>query len=179
MKFVKDILIFDCVIAHETDIDKSPIIQLAGILLDKNNLLQRAVFDTYIKTSVLDSTLTKHSYALGIPEAELRKSPRSPEALKKFVDILGVDCTLTCQTANNYISFRNAFRNSSIAFPYTNPLLELWGLEYMYTLTFGLKKLPTLETVAEHFRYKINNRYNAIDRVKAEAHVLRQIVSHI
>jgi DNA polymerase III epsilon subunit-like protein len=46
----------------------------------------------------------------------------------------------------------------------------------VYTLHYGLKKMPTLETLAQHFNLKMENRHNALEKARLAAQVFRKIV---
>ncbi|QQS22541.1 hypothetical protein IPM19_02820 [bacterium] len=50
MKLIKDILIFQ-IEATGVDIERDHIIQLSGILLDKDSLLEKNYFNSYVKVS--------------------------------------------------------------------------------------------------------------------------------
>lgn len=179
MKFIKDILLFDCITTNDEDYERGNILQISAVILDRNNLLERAVFNTYIKTSALDSTIAKQAHLLNVPEEVLKTSPRTVVVLRQFSEWLATDVTLACQHTHNLISLRHAFKNCGLPFPYKGSILELWGLEYIFSLNSGLNKLPTLETLADQFNYKLTNRYDAFDRVRASVHVLKKIIGNL
>lgn len=70
MKFIKDIVLFDLETSG-ADIDRDVIVQFGAVLLDKDNLLEKAYYTTYVRNSLLQETLLAHATAAKIDVAKL------------------------------------------------------------------------------------------------------------
>ena len=175
MKFIKDILLIETTTTGQ-DIEKDAIIQLTGLLLDKDNLLEKSIFNTYVRVSLLENTIQKHSSILGIEEAVLTKSPKIYDSAKKFHDHFGSDLLLATHNIANIFFLRNAFKKASVPWDYDMHIIELWTLEYIYALSYGIRKMPTLHTLIDHFRIKHVNSANALEKARAEAIIFRNII---
>ncbi len=175
MKFLKDLLLVE-VETTGPDTDKDTVIQLSAILLDRDNLLEKQVFNCYIRTSLLEATLTKHSLWLNISFETLNKSPKVYDAAKKFSDTLDNHATVAVQTVKQFLYLKTLFKKATLPFPFDYHVFELWPLEYLFTQRLGLKKIPTLTTVADHFKLRLKNPNNALERARLEAEVLRRIM---
>ncbi len=177
MKFIKDILFIETTTTGP-DTDKDSIIQLSAILLDKDNLLEKANFNSYVRVSLLESTIHKHAQILDIPDEVMRKSSKIYEVAKKFYDQFGNDLLLATHNVQNLFFLRNAFKKANIPYDYDNHVIELWTLEYIYALSYGIKKMPTLNTLLDHFRIKQVSQSNAIERARACTIVFKKIIGH-
>lgn len=178
MKFIKDLLLFDL----ETmgpDSQKDPIIQLSAIVLDKDNLLEKDVFNSYVRVSLLDGTISQHAERLQIPFETLRKSPKIYDAVKKFRDKLGTHFLLCTHSTNNLLFLRQAFRKSAIEFDYNPHIIDLWTLGYVYTLNYGLKKMPTFDTLLDLFDLRRKNRHDALEKSRLAAEIFRRIIKSV
>jgi len=176
MKLIKDLLVFH-VQTTGTDIERDHILQLGAVLLDKDNLLEKNNFNSYVKVSFLDGTILTHSQQLGIPYEQLRKSPKIAEVLRQFVDTLGVDALLSTNSIQNYLFLRQSFKRNLIPFKYDTHIVDIWSLGYVYVLHYGLKKIPTLQTLANHFNIKIKNPLDSLEQARTAAAVLRKIIN--
>lgn len=176
MKFIKDILMFQ-IETTGPNIERDTIIQLAGVLLDKDNLLEKNYFNSYIKASFLDNTLDQHSQQLKVPFETLRKSPKLQLVIKDFAAHFGSTPLLATHTVSNVQFLRQAFKKTFVPYEYDSHVLDLWSLGYVYTLHYGLKKMPTMETLFDHFNLKIKNRNNALEKARLTSEVFRRIVN--
>src|SRR6185369_8728789 len=109
MKFIKDILLFDLETTGP-DIDKDNVIQLSAILIDKDNLLEKNFFNSYVRISFLEGTITQHAELLNIPFETMQKSPKIYDAIKKFHLTLGHDALLATHNVNNLLFLRQGFK---------------------------------------------------------------------
>ncbi len=175
MKFVKDILLFDLETTGP-DADKDNIIQLSAILLDKDNLLEKNFFNSYVRVSLLDATITQHAEILNIPFDEMRKSLKIYDVIKKFHQTFDNNALLATHNLANVLFLRNGFKKAVIPFDYDKHVLELWTLGYIYTMNYGIKKMPTFNTMLDHFHMKQKNRHNALEKVRLAAEVFRKII---
>ncbi len=175
MKLIKDILIFQ-IETTGPDIERDNIIQLSGVLLDKDSLLEKNFFNSYVKVSFLDGTVQSHADHLGINFDELRKSPKITEVIKSFVNKFGYEPLLATQSVPNYLFLKQAFKKTLTPFNYDKHLLDIWSLSYIYILHYGIKKIPTLATLATHFNLKLGRANDALLRARLTAEIFRRII---
>jgi DNA polymerase III alpha subunit (gram-positive type) len=175
MKFLKDILLFH-VDTTGPLLDKDPIIQLSAVLLDKDNLLEKNHFHSYVRTSLLDGTLKVHADQLGVSFETMRQSPKIVEVLKKFETTCGTDVMLACHQLTTLEFLKQAFKKAALTFPFEPHVLELWTLGYIYTLHYGLKKLPTYQTFLQHFGLIAERPLYGLERVRLSAEIFRRII---
>ncbi len=178
MKFIKNILFFE-ISTTGPDVDKDNVIQISAVLLDKDNLLERANYNTFIRVSYLDSMINEHAKLLNTDYETLRRSPKIYEAVKNFREKFGNDLLLATHTLANLLFLKNAFRKAVVKYDYDAHVIELWTLGYIYTLNYGLKKMPTFNTFLDHFRLKMKNPVDALERVRLEAEIFRKIIKEV
>jgi DNA polymerase III epsilon subunit-like protein len=175
MKFIKDILLFQIETTGQ-NIDRDSIIQLSAILLDKDNLLEKNSFNSYVKVSFIDSTITQHAEMLNVPFETLQKSPKLYEVIKSFAATFGSTPLLASHSVANVQFLRQAFKKTFIPYEYDAHVLDLWSLGYVYTLHYGLKKMPTMQTLFHHFNLKQKNPHDALEKARLSSEVFRKIV---
>ncbi len=175
MKFIKDILWFDLTTTGP-DSEKDNILQLSAVLLDKDNLLEKATFNSYVRVSLLDGILTNHAQILNIPFDDLRKSPKIYDAIKKFQTTFGSKVLLATHNTLSLFFLKNAFKKALIPFDYDNHILELWTLGYVYALNYGMKKMPTFDTFVNYFGLKQTNRQDALEKCRLAVEIFRKII---
>lgn len=178
MKFIKDLLFFE-IQTTGTDPDKDSIIQLSAVLLDKDNLLEKNNFNTFIKISYLDSVIHEHAKLLNITFEQLRTSPKIYDALKKFHNHFGTDLLLASNNFSSIWFLKNAFKKTGVVFDYDPHIVQLWTLGYIYTLNYGLKKMPTFHTFLDYFKLKQKNSYDAMEKVRLECEIFRRIIKEV
>ncbi len=178
MKFIKDLLFFEIQTTGQ-DPDKDSIIQLSAVLLDKDNLLEKDNFNTYIKISFLDSVINEHAKLLNTNYDTLRKSPKIYDAVKNFHKKFGQNLLLSTNSFQSVWFLRNAFKKAAIGFNYDPHIVQLWTLGYIYTLNYGLKKMPTFHTFLDYFKLKQKNPFDAMEKVRLEAEVFRRIIKEV
>ena len=109
MKFIKDLLFFE-INTTGPDLDKDSVIQLSAVLLDKDNLLEKDFFNSYIRISYLDSLLLAHSKLLNIEYEQMKKSPKPAEAFKNFHNKFNSSqILLAAHGTNNLLFLKAAF----------------------------------------------------------------------
>jgi DNA polymerase III alpha subunit (gram-positive type) len=178
MKFIKDILLIELETTGQ-DTDKDSIIQISALLLDKDNLLEKGFFNSYVRVSLLENTISKHAAMLHIEFETMQKSPKIQETLKKFNDQFDVPLLLASHNVSNLFFLKNAYRKALIPFEFDSHMLELWTLSYIYTINYGIRKLPTLHTLIDHFNLTLKNPNNALEKVRLEAEIFRRIVKGV
>ena len=175
MKFIKDLLFFEIQTTGD-DPDKDYIIQLSAILLDKDNLLEKANYNSYVRVSFLDGVIRDHAGQLHIEFDQLKKSLKIYDVIKQFRQKFEPDLLLTTHNVSNLLFLRSAFKRSGIKFDYDQHVLELWTLGYIYTLNYGLRKMPTFNTFLDHFRLIQHRPYDSMEKVRLEAEIFRKII---
>ena len=75
MKFIKDLLFFEIQTTGQ-DVDKDQVLQLSAVLLDKDNLLEKNNFNSYIRVSYLDSVMLQHAKMLQVDYETIKKSKK-------------------------------------------------------------------------------------------------------
>ncbi len=176
MKFIKDILLFQ-IETTGPEPTKDNILQLSAVLLDKDNLLEKNFFNSYIKVSFLDNTIAQHAEFLQIKFDTLAKSPKLPEVIKKFSAAFGSEPLLATHGVANVQFLRQAFKKTMTPYDYHHHVLDVWTLGYIYTLHYGIKKMPTIDTLAQHFGIKTVGLHNALEKARASAAIFRKIVN--
>jgi DNA polymerase III alpha subunit (gram-positive type) len=106
----------------------------------------------------------------------MQKSPKIYDTIKKFHDTFGTNLLLATHNISSLIFLKNSFKKAFVPFDYDNHVLELWTLGYIYTLNYGLKKIPTFNTFVDHFRLKQKNRHNALEKARLSAEIFRKII---
>lgn len=176
MKFIKDILLFQ-IETTGPNIERDSILQLSAVLLDKDNLLEKNFFNSYVKVSFLDNTIAQHAALLQVPFETLQKSRKLHDVIKEFSTKFGSTPLLSTHTVSNVQFLRQAFKKTFIPYEYDSHVLDLWSLGYVYMLHYGVKKMPTMETLFQHFGLKLENRNNALEKTRLAAAVFRKIVA--
>lgn len=178
MKFIKDLLFFELTTTG-IDPDKDNIIQLAAILLDKDNLLEKNFYDSFVRVSYLDSIINEHTKLLHTDYETLRKSPKIYDAIKKFHRHFGTDLLLGTQNFRNLWFLKNGFKKAVVPFDYDHHIIQLWTLGYIYTLNYGLKKMPSFHTFVDYFHLKQKRPFDALEKVRLEADIFRKIIKEV
>ncbi len=175
MKFIKDILLFQIEVTGK-NVERDSIIQLSAVLLDKDNLLEKNFFNSYVKVSFLDNTIATHAEALKVTFETLQKSPKLYEVIKAFSAKFGDTPLLATHSVSNVQFLRQAFKKTFLPYNYDSHVLDLWSLGYVYTLHYGLKKMPTMQTLFQHFNLKQTNPHDSLEKARLSAEVFRKIV---
>ncbi len=176
MKLIKDLLVLHLETTGN-DADRDHIIQLSAVLLDKDSLLEKNFFNSYVKVSFLDGTLHQHSEQLGISFDTLRRSQKINDVIKDFVNTFGYEPLLASNAVQNYLFLRAAFKKTLTPFKFDRHLVDIWSLGYIYALHIGIKKMPTLNTLADHFNIQLKNSADGLQKVRAIAAVLKKIIN--
>ena len=178
MKFIKDLLFFE-ITTTGTDPDKDSIVQLSAILLDKDNLLEKNFYNSYIRVSYLDSIINEHAKLLHTDYETLRKSPKIYDVMKKFHKHFGNDLLLATHSFGNLWFLKNAFKKAVVPFDYDPHIIQAWTLGYVYTLNYGLKKMPSFSTFVEYFHLKQKRPFDSLEKVRLEADIFRKIIKEV
>jgi len=178
MKFIKDLLFFEVQTTGQ-DPEKDAVIQLSAILLDKDNLLEKDNFNTYIRVSYLDAIINEHAQLLHTDYETLKKSPKIYDAIKIFHKKFGNNLLLATHNFHHLLFLKNAFKKAVVTYDYDHHVIQLWTLGYIYTLNYGLKKMPTFHTFVDYFKLKQREPWNAMEKVRLEAEIFRKIIKEV
>lgn len=178
MKFIKDLLFFE-ITTTGNDCEKDNILQLSAVVLDRDNLLEKGFFNAFIRVSYLDHVILEHSRLLCISPETLKKSQKIYDVIKKFHQHFGKQYLLATHTLSNVLFLKQAFKKAVVPWTYDPHIIDLWTLGYVYTLNYGLKKMPTANTFFDYFKIKQKNIYDALEKVRHEAEVLRKIIREV
>ncbi|HYV33446.1 MAG TPA: exonuclease domain-containing protein [Candidatus Limnocylindria bacterium] len=155
------------------------IIQISAILLDKDNLLEKNNFNSYVRVSFLDSIINEHAKLLHTDYETLRKSPKIYDAIKNFHKKFGTNFLLATHGFHHLLFLKNAFKKALVTYDYDHHVVQLWTLGYVYTLNYGLKKMPTFHTFVDNFKLKQHEPWNSMEKVRLEAEIFRRIVKEV
>ncbi len=178
MKFIKDLLFFE-IQTTGPDPDKDSVIQLSAVLLDKDNLLEKNNYNSFVKVSYLDSVINTHAKLLNTTPEILRKSPKIYDCIKQFHQKFGRDLLLSTHSFQQVLFLKTAFKRAVVPFDYDEHVVQLWTLGYIYTLNYGLKKMPTFNTFLDYFKLKQKRPYDAMEKVRLEADIFRRIIKEV
>jgi hypothetical protein len=80
---------------------------------------------------------------------------------------------------SNLLFLKAAFRKVLVPFDYNLHSLDLWTLGYIYTLNYGLKKMPSFHTFVEYFKLKQKNPSDSMEKVRLEVEIFRKIIKEV
>ncbi len=146
MKFARDILLIDMETTG-SNVEKDFPLQLSAVLLDKDNLLEKNFFNSYIKHMFSQSSNDRIVQTLGIPKETWMKSPGPKDVLAKFNSTFAYNVTIATHNIANVLQFQEMHRRCGIAYEYDYHIIELWTLGYVYLSKMNIKKIPTAETM--------------------------------
>lgn len=175
MKFIKDILFFDMQTTG-TDADKDQVLQISAVLLDKDNLLEKDNFNSYVRVSYLDSVMQQHARLLNVDVDVIKRSQKVYDVIKNFQKKFGTGLILGTHNFSSVLFLKNAFKKAGLSFDYDQHILHLWTLGYIYTLNYGIKKMPTLDTFLNYFKLKPGHPQDALEMVRLEAEIFKRII---
>src|SRR6185436_2865679 len=176
--FIKDLLFFEInTTGHDTD--KDSVIQLSAILLDKDNLLEKANFNSFIRVSFLDAIINDHAKLLNTDYENLKRSPKIYDVIKNFHKKFGNNLLLATHNFHHLLFLKNAFKKALVTYDYDHHVIQLWTLGYIYTLNYGLKKMPTFHTFIDYFKLKQKQPWDSMEKVRLEAEIFRKIIREV
>ena len=174
MKFARDILLIDIESTGPDPVKDFPL-QLAAVLLDKDNLLEKGSFNSYIRFPFSQTTNDRIVQTLGIPKENWIKAPNLKTVLNSFKDAFSYNVTIASHNiiAANFL--REAFRRANIPYEYDYHLLDLWTLGYFYLSRQNVRKIPTAETVGTFFKIQKVKEHDALANCRYLAEILRKL----
>lgn len=178
MKFIKDILFFE-IQTTGPDPDKDSVIQLSAVLLDKDNLLEKANFNAYVRVSYIDGIISEHAKLLHIDFETLRRSAKIYDVIKLFHKQFGTNLLLATNHLGSIWFLKSAFKKAAVVFDYDTHVIQLWTLGYIYTLNYGLKKMPTFNTFVDYFKLKQKRPFDSMEKARLSADIFRRIIKEV
>ncbi|MDB4940147.1 MAG: polymerase [Candidatus Doudnabacteria bacterium] len=174
MKFARDILLIDMETTGPDPYKDFPI-QLSAILLDKDNLLEKGSFNSYIKHPFSQTTNDRVVQTLGIPKEMWMKAPNLKAVITAFKEKFPYNVTISSQNIINVNFLQESFRKTGISYEYDYHILELWTLSYFYLSKQNIKKIPTAETVGAFFKLQRTKEHDALANCRFLADILRKL----
>jgi DNA polymerase III alpha subunit (gram-positive type) len=176
MKFARDILLIDIETTGNNP-QKDFALQISGLLLDKDNLLEKDTFSTYIRHPFSQSTNDRIVQTLGITKEQWMKSPSEKEAIQAFTARFPLNVTLATQNITNILFLKEMYQQVRIPYEFDYHIIELWTLAHVFFARQNLKKIPTAETLATHFKIPRGREHNSADTCKLLAELFRRILN--
>src|SRR5688572_12002680 len=181
--FKKDLLLIDLE-STGLDVTKHEIIQIAGLLLDKKTLQEKARFESYIKPRKWAGRSQPAMAVNKIAWSKLKNAPDLKTVIEEFDKIFGHDVTVAYYGGMLDIPFLGAaYKKSGKKYPFDYHAFDLWALFYFYLSRrnkLGNKKRFhgfSLEDIVRHFKIKLpSGRHTALVDCVVEAEVLRRVV---
>lgn len=175
MKFARDILLIDLETTGP-DPSKDFPIQLSAILLDKDNLLEKGSFNSYIKYSFSQTTNDRVAQTLGISKENWMRAPSLKTVITSFNNTFPYNVTIASQNLVNVNFLKESFRKSGIPYEYDYHVLELWTLAYVFLSKLNMKKIPTAETIGTYFKLQRTKERDALANCRFLGEILRKLV---
>ena len=187
MNFKRDLLLID-IEATGLRPDRHEIIQLAGVLLDKKTLKDKKSFVSYVKPKKWENRDRESMKVNKIGWDLVKNAPSLKQVLLKFKRIFGKSVIVSYYVGIMDIVFlKAAFEKNNIKYPFDYHTFNLWSLFYPYLA--AKNRLTSrkdfagfgLESLIKMFKIKINKNqlHDALVDCRAEAEVLRKIISRI
>ena len=176
MKFPRDILLIDLETTGNL-LEKDFVLQLSAVLLDKDNLLEKDSFSTYIKHPFSQSTNDRIVQTLGITKETWIHSPSEKEAVASFNKHFPLNVTIATQNITNVLFLKEIYRQVRIPYEFDYHIIELWTLAHVFFARQNLKKIPTAETLASYFRIPRGREHNSADSCKLLAELFRRLLN--
>ncbi len=177
MEFAKDILLIDF---ETTNIlpEKAKPVQLAAVLLDKDDLTEKDSFSSFIKQDLSDAT----SQALkvnGITPEKLLSAPSQNEVINQFIKKFGSNVLLASWV--QYIDRGMLYKMLEDAKLDPNTYdyyhyLDLWPLSYQYLIKKKYTGGFGSDEMFEAFEIPLRKTHDALEDCRIEANILRKIL---
>lgn len=176
MRFARDILLVD-IEATGTNPEKDFPLQIAAVLLDKDNLLEKDWFNSYVRYSFSQSTNDRIIQTLGITKDLLFRSPPLKDVITAFNAKFPYNVTLASQNTVNINILQEAFKKAGISYEYDYHIIELWTLGYLFLSRQGIKKIPTASTFGQYFKLERKKDHDALVNCRFLAEIFRKLVN--
>jgi len=176
MKFARDILLIDFQTTG-INIEKDFPLQLAAVLLDKDNLLEKKSYSSYIRHPFSQENNDRIVQNLGITKETWMASPNLKTVIAEFEAKFAYNVTLASQNIINVNFLKECFRRTAKEYEYDYHIIELWSLGYLYLSKQNLKKIPTATTLGTYFKIQKEDERDALANCRYLAEILRKLVA--
>lgn len=175
MKFARDILLLSIESTGQNP-DKDFPLQIGAILLDKDNLLEKSYFNSYIRFPFSQSTNFHIVQTLGITKEQWINAPNIRAALAEFTALFPYNITMATHNIINVRFLERAFRLAEMPYEYDYHIIEIWTLGYLYLSKLNSKKIPTAETLGQYFKIQKEKDHDAFANCRFLAEIFKQLV---
>ncbi|MDD5535347.1 MAG: exonuclease domain-containing protein [Candidatus Pacebacteria bacterium] len=167
MKFKKDILIIDFEGLKEP-------VQIGAVLLDKETLVEKDSFSTYIFADLKD----KIKVISGISQETLKGAPTQAKVGQIIFEKFGTDILIGAWVAKSDIkNFKKIIEAAGLDFNlYDYHILDIWPAAYIYLIKQGYNGGMRSEEIFKEFGAKPRDLHDALEDCRIVADVLREIV---
>lgn len=170
----KDILVID---VETTGINPSvdTIVQLAALILDKDNLEICHEFSSFIRP---ESSISENAKAThGLDENALRNAENSCDVLLKFQNFAPPTVLLAGHNVSFDVNFlKKAYTRCNLSFPFDYHTIDIWSIAF-FMLGASDVKLETysLSVLANYFGIARSEKHDALEDVRVSAHILKSL----
>lgn len=176
MKLQRDILIVDFE-SFGDDLEKSQIVRLVGIVIDKDSLLTKNIRQWYLKHSWLASVAEAHARFLGIEVPTILAGTKPLETAKEFESVFAGNVILAVPNFQKFVTLRYFYRKLSLPFPFDAQTLDLQSIYQLFGLKYGWRKIPSLSSLAEYYGKRLKNVHDPLERAKLHAEIFIKILT--
>lgn len=153
-------------------------IQLAAILLDRNDLSEKSTFTSYIKQD-LSSANPESLEVSGINETHLKDAPSQNEVLKQFLDKFGTN-VLLCSYVEllDRRMLQKMLRDVGMSpIIYDHHYIDLWPVAYFYLLKQGYTGNINSDEMFAALGLPERGKHDALEDCRFAANVLRKVLN--
>ncbi len=167
MKFAKDILIID----FEGVVEP---VQIGAILLDKETLVEKDSFRSYIWADLGREIKSKS----GISQTTLKGAPTQAEVGRTVFEKFGTNLLIGSWVANaDSKNFEKIIRAAGLDFKlYDYHILDIWPAAYIHLLKQGYGGGIGSEEIFQELGAKPRGLHDALEDCRIAAEVLRKLV---
>ncbi len=178
MKFARDILLIS-IEATGPNPEKDFPLQIGAVLLDKDNLLEKAYFNSYIRFPFSQATNFHIVQTLGISKEQWINSPNVKTVLADFISKFPYNVTIATHNTINVNFLQRAFKLADMPYEYDYHIMEIWTLGYFYLSKLNSRKIPTAETLGQYFNIRREKEHDAFANCRFMEEIFKQLVKAI
>jgi DNA polymerase III epsilon subunit-like protein len=178
VKFVRDILLVHVQTTGPSTERDFPL-QISAVQLDKDNLLEKKSFSSYVRHPFSQSTNDRIVQTMGIAKENLLRAPRLPEVVESFRGTFPYSLTVAAHNYESVEFLRDAFRRTSKTYEYDSHVFDLWTLGYWFLCRQGIKKIPTADTLAAYLKLPRGDEHDALATCRFFAEALRKLAVNL
>ena len=176
MRFARDILLIEIETTGNNP-EKDFVLQISAILLDKDNLLEKDNFSTYVKHAFSQSTNDRIIQTLGITKEVWMNSPNQREVIQYFNSRFPYNVTISTHNIANVLFLKEMYKQLRIPYEFDYHIIDIWTLAHVFFARQNLKKIPTAETLATYFKLPLGREHNTADKSKLLAELFRKLLN--